>query len=225
MKLTQRKPTTTSYVLLTQLALRPWTPYELARQRVRYFRFVWPRAASAIYREVKKLADDGLAKATVKRTGLRKRTVYSITEPGLDALRSWLDTPVSPFALEFEGLMRLFAAPIGTTEQIQRTLEQVQADAEEMLGFAGEVKQEFLDGRGALQDQVYVRALGMDFFISLLNTVAEWVDRTRQEIDHWEGLSLDERNQRGLAVVAGLPVTTPEQPLSETPIAPKSQQR
>ena len=220
-----RKPTTTSFVLLTQLALRPWSPYELAGQRVRYFRFVWPRAESAIYREVKKLAVDGLAEATVERTGLRKRTVYSITDAGLDALRAWLDTPVSPFALEFEGLMRLFAAPIGTTGQIQHALAQVRADADEMLGFAGEVKREFLEGRGALQDQVYVRALGMDFFISLLNTVADWADRARAEVDRWDDASIEERNRRGLEIVADLPVATPEEPMSGTPVAPASQQR
>jgi PadR family transcriptional regulator AphA len=43
--------TTTSYAVLAQLALRPWSTYELARQRVRYFRYVWPRAESAIYRQ------------------------------------------------------------------------------------------------------------------------------------------------------------------------------
>ena len=48
--------TTTSYAVLAQLAVHPWSTYELARQRVRYFRYVWPRAESAIYREVKRLA-------------------------------------------------------------------------------------------------------------------------------------------------------------------------
>ena len=48
--------TTTSYAVLAQLAVRPWSTYELAQQRVRYFRYVWPRAESAIYREVKRLA-------------------------------------------------------------------------------------------------------------------------------------------------------------------------
>src|SRR5829696_365331 len=43
--------TTTSYAVLAQVAVRPWSTYELAQQRVRYFRYVWPRAESAIYRE------------------------------------------------------------------------------------------------------------------------------------------------------------------------------
>jgi len=220
-----RRLTTTSYVLLAQLSLRPWSTYELARQRVRYFRYVWPRAESAIYREVKHLAAAGLIEGRQEHTGKRQRTVYSITEQGLDTLREWLGTPVSPFTMDFEAMIRLFIAPLGTTDQIVATLEQVRTDAQEMLGFGGEVKQEFLDGRGALQDQAYIRALAVDFFISLLNTVDSWVDRTLAEIHLWESLSIDERNERGLEIFAGLPVATPDEPADGTPVAPVTQHR
>ena len=77
--------------------------------------------------------------------------------------------------------------------QILDTLEQVRADAQDMLRFGGAVKQEFLGGRAALQDQAYIRALAVDFFMSLLHTVDEWVDRTIAEIDKWDDLSQTER--------------------------------
>src|SRR6266540_2152612 len=105
--------TTTSYAVLAQLAVHPWSTYELARQRVRYFRYVWPRAESAIYREVKRLAAMRL----------------------VTAKREWLDTPVSPFAMDFEAMIRLFIAPLGTKEQLIATLQQVRDDAQEMLAF------------------------------------------------------------------------------------------
>jgi PadR family transcriptional regulator AphA len=106
--------TTTSYAVLAQLAVHPWSTYELAQQRVRYFRYVWPRAESAIYREVKRLAAMGLAVAKREYVGRRPRTVYSITDAGRQVLREWLDTPVSPFAMDFEAMLRLFIAPLGT---------------------------------------------------------------------------------------------------------------
>src|SRR6266540_5526839 len=105
--------TTTSYAVLAQLAVHPWSTYELARQRVRYFRYVWPRAESAIYREVKRLAAMRLVAARREYVGKRPRTVYSITEAGRQVLREWLDTPVSPFAMDFEAMIRLFIAPLG----------------------------------------------------------------------------------------------------------------
>jgi DNA-binding PadR family transcriptional regulator len=220
-----RRLTTTSYALLSQLAIRSWSTYELARQSVRYFRYVWPRAESAIYREVKQLAEAGLVEAHKEYVGRRARTVYSISEEGLAELRSWLDIPPAPFAMEFEGMLRLFVAPVAETKQVRAALEQVRADAQEMLVFAGEVKQEYLDGRGALQDQVYVRAQAIDFFVSLLNTVNEWADRTLEEVNRWDERSVEERNRRALQLLADVPVTLPAGPSTGTPVAPDSQRR
>lgn len=221
-----RRLTTTAYALLAQLSLRPWSTYELAQQRIRYFRFVSPRAESAIYREVKQLARDGLVEGRTSLTGKRKRTVYSITEKGTETLRAWLGTPISPFGMDFEAMIRLFVAPLGTTDQLVSTLEQVQDDARDMLVFCGEVKQEFLEGKGVLpQDQTYIRALAVDFFVSLLNTVESWADRTLAEVQGWEGTSIEDRNRRGLEIFAGLPVEMPEQEFRKTPIPPASQRR
>jgi PadR family transcriptional regulator, regulatory protein AphA len=217
--------TTTSYAVLAQLAVRPWSTYELARQRVRYFRYVWPRAESAIYREVKRLAAMRLVTAKREHVGKRPRTLYSITETGRQVLREWLTTPVSPFAMDFEAMIRLFIAPLGTKEQLIATLEQVRDDAQEMLAFSGAVKQEFLDGRAALQDQVYIRALAVDFFISLLTTVDGWAERTLAEIQGWKDLSPHGKNDRALQIMAQLPAPTPTEPTDHTPVPPRTQRR
>jgi PadR family transcriptional regulator AphA len=202
--------TTTSYAVLAQVAVHPWSTYELARQRVRYFRYVWPRAESAIYREVKRLSSMGLLDGRKEHVGKRARTVYSITEEGRGALRDWLATPVSPFAMDFEAMIRLFVAPLGTKEQIVTTLTQVRDDAREMLRLGWDVKQEFLQGTAVTQDQVYIRALAVDFFISLLNTVGAWAERTLAEIESWDDLGPDGKNERALEKIRELPIPTPQ---------------
>ena len=217
--------TTTSYAVLAQLAVHPWSTYELARQRVRYFRYVWPRAESAIYREVKRLAAFGLVAAKREYVGKRPRTLYSITEAGRQVLREWLGTPVSPFAMDFEAMIRLFIAPLGTKEQLVATLEQVRDDAQEMLRFSGAVKQEFLDGRAALQDQVYIRAHAVDFFISLLTTVDGWAERTLAEVQGWKDLSPDGKNDRGLQLMAQISAPTPGEHPKRTLVPPRTQRR
>jgi DNA-binding PadR family transcriptional regulator len=218
--------TTTSYAVLTQVAVRPWSSYELAQQRVRYFRYVWPRAESAIYREVKRLSVMGLLEGTKEYTGKRSRTVYSITDDGKDALREWLGTPVAPFSMDFEAILRLFIAPLGTKDDIVGTLKQVHADTQEMLQFAGEVKQEFIDGINPTQDQVYLRALPVDFFISLLNTVDAWAERTLAEIETWDDLMpSEEKNDRGLEKIRHMPVDTPGEALKGITKPPKGQMR
>jgi DNA-binding PadR family transcriptional regulator len=216
--------TTTSFAVLAQVAVHPWSTYELAQQRIRYFRYVWPRAESAIYREVKRLSALGLLDGKKEHVGKRARTVYSITDKGREALREWLATPVSPFAMDFEAMIRLFVAPLGTKEQIVTTLAQVRDDAREMLRFGGEVKQEFLEGIAVTQDQVYIRALAVDFFISLLRTVEGWAERTLSEIGSWDDLGPDGKNERALEKIRELPIPTPGS-MEKTPVPPRTQRR
>jgi PadR family transcriptional regulator AphA len=217
--------TTTSYAVLAQVAVHPWSTYELARQRVRYFRYVWPRAESAIYREAKRLASMGLIAGRTEYTGKRARTIYSITEAGKKELREWLATPVSPFAMDFEAMIRLFVAPLGTKEQIVTTLRQVRSDAEEMFRFAAGIKGEFLDGMSLTQDQLYIRALAIDFFVSLLHTVHAWATRTLAEMEDWEDLSPAGKNQRGIEIIRGLSVDTSDRALEGLSVPPQHQQR
>jgi DNA-binding PadR family transcriptional regulator len=211
------KLTTTSYAVLAQVAVRPWSTYELAQQRVRYFRYVWPAAESAIYREAKRLASMGLIEGTREYTGKRARTVYSITDDGRDVLREWLGTPISPFSMQFEAMLRVFVAPLGTKDEIVETLKQVRADAGEMLLFAGQVKQEFIDGINVTQDH---------FFISLLNMVEAWAQRTLAEIETWDHLEpSEEKNERGLEKIRQMPVDAPGESLRDISRPPDSQMR
>jgi DNA-binding PadR family transcriptional regulator len=225
MRVTQ-KLTTTSYAVLAQVAVRPWSAYELAQQRVRYFRYTWPAAESAIYREVKRLDAMGLIEGTKEYTGKRARTVYTIGDTGKEALREWLGTPVAPFSMEFEAILRVFVAPLGTKEELIGTLEQVLADARDMLGFASHVKQEFIDGINVTQDQAYIRAIAVDFFISHLNTVAAWAERTLKEVETWDDLKpTAEKNQRGLERIRQTPVAALGEPLTGIATPPQSQMR
>src|SRR6266542_2940261 len=117
--------TTTSYAVLAQVAVRPWSTYELVQQRVRYFRYVWPRAESAIYREVKRLSSMGLLEEKKEHVGKRARTVYSITEKGREALRtldeieSWDD--LSPDGKNERALEKLRELPVPTPGSIETT--------------------------------------------------------------------------------------------------------
>jgi hypothetical protein len=125
--------------------------------------------------------------------------------------------------MDFEAMIRVFVAPLGTKEQVLATLERVRRDAREMLRFAGQVKQEFLEGRAVTQDQAYIRYLAVDFFISHLNTVEAWADRTIAEIETWDDLGPDGKNERALEKFRDLPVTA--ESVDNTPVPPAAQLR
>jgi PadR family transcriptional regulator, regulatory protein AphA len=180
---------TTSYVVLAQLAMRPWSAYELAQQRERYFQYMWPGATRVVYTEVKRLAAAGLASTENRSTGKRRQTLYSITKHGRDALQLWLDTPISRLTLEFEALVRIFASPIGTREQLLATLAQVRADVDALLALNNGIRQEYINGTAPFQHEAHVRTLVVDFLTDFADTLDAWVDRTTAEIASWEDLT------------------------------------
>lgn len=191
--------TTTSYALLAQLAQRPWAAYELAVGQERHFRFCWPRAARALYNELRRLDALGLATAQTTFVGRRSRTVYSLTAAGRDALRTWLDTSVSPLALEFEGLLRVLSAPLGTREELLATLDRIRADVAEMTAHNDGVIDDYARGRSPFQHEAHLRTLALDFVTQFLDVTGKWAERTIAEVEAWEDLS-----------PAGKPLTTLE---------------
>lgn len=188
--------TTTSYSVLSHLNLRPWSAYELAVQRVRYFRYFWPRAERGIYDELKRLAASGLATAEVGHTGRRRRTVYSITPNGRAALKRWLDEPLNPLAIEFEGMLRIFSAPLGSAEQLRANLWRIRDDVSALREFNDSIAQEYIDGRAPFQDQAYVRTMVVEFMTDFVAMAEAWVDRNLAEVDTWRTVSPDAHKTR-----------------------------
>ena len=181
--------TTTSFALLALLAVRSWTTYELAKQMDRSLRWFWPRAASVLYTEPKKLVEHGLATATQEFTGERPRTVYTITPRGREALREWLDQPGAGPQLEFEALLQVAFADYGTKEQLLRILgtirEQAEAQRREALGRA----REYAETGGPFPDRLPIIALVGKFLLEQTELVARWAAWAEQEVATWPGLT------------------------------------
>jgi DNA-binding PadR family transcriptional regulator len=86
--MSNKQLTPTSFAILGLLSIQPFTTYELAQQMDRTVSWFWPRAASMVYEEPKKLVTAGLATSRASFTGKRRSTVYEITAAGRTALNS-----------------------------------------------------------------------------------------------------------------------------------------
>ncbi len=192
--------TTTSYAILGQLALRSWTMYELAAETRRNFHYFWPRAESGIYAEAKRLAARGLATGERTLIGKRPRTTYSITIAGRAALDAWLATPIKPHAMEFEALVRVFFAPLGTYDEFEAVLRQAENDAQELLDLAVRIRAEYLQSRAPFQEQMHIRVFVYDFLLNYARTVHDWAVRTQVETANWDDLSLEGKQERALRI-------------------------
>jgi DNA-binding PadR family transcriptional regulator len=85
----------TSYLVLGMVALRGRsTPYELKRAVAHSVGNFWPFPHAQLYAEPARLAAAGLLTETQEQTG-RRRRLFTITEPGREALQAWLREPTT----------------------------------------------------------------------------------------------------------------------------------
>lgn len=178
--------TTTSYALLGLLALRPWTTYELAQQMERSLSNFWPRAQSKIYEEPKNLVAHGLATAERERIGRRPRTVYSITEEGRQALRSWLDEPGAPRSMEWEALLKVFFADQGTKEQMLAQIRTIKARAEASHEQGRGFLREYADTGGPFPERLNIIGIMVSLLVGIDDAVLSWARWAEAEVSAWD---------------------------------------
>jgi PadR family transcriptional regulator, regulatory protein AphA len=102
---------TTSYVILGMLSLRPMSGYEIKRVADFSVRHFWTISYGQIYPELKNLVEAGLAEPEDGSVGSRQRTLYRLTKTGREALLDWVGIPNEvPIEVRDEMLLRLFFA-------------------------------------------------------------------------------------------------------------------
>ncbi|MDW3221107.1 MAG: PadR family transcriptional regulator [Acidimicrobiales bacterium] len=181
--------TTTSYAILSLLGIRDWTTYQLAQQMDRSVGRMWPRAASVVYEEPKRLVRLGLAESRKEYTGKRASTVYSITADGRDALAAWLASPGAAPSVEFEALLKVAFADNGSVDALRANLAAVRAHAEAEVEYADQRRLEYHESGGPFPDRLPVIALAHRFFQEQNLALLRWVEWAETAVDEWSGVT------------------------------------
>ena len=197
-------PTTTSYAVLSLLALRPYTTYELAKQMSRSLHWFWPRAESKVYEEPKRLVAHGLATAERGMTGRRAVTTYRITASGRRALRRWLSTAaIAPPRLECESVLRVFAVDMGTPEDIASAVRALRDEVARMREQGAAISRQALAGDAPFPHRLHVIALVHRFLWEYSGALLRWADWAEAEVRDWSDMEpTAERNARALRILA-----------------------
>jgi PadR family transcriptional regulator AphA len=180
-----RDLTTTSYAILGLLTLQPWSAYELAKQMKRSLRFCWPRAESAVYEEPKNLVAHGLAKSRRQRSGVRTRTVYSITEEGREAFGRWMGQPSAPPQLESEALVRVMFAEQGTKEDLLGALRSLQDHAHQLQRSMAERAVEYFETGGPFPERLHIIGMAGKFVVDYSRMLEGWARWAESQLDRW----------------------------------------
>lgn len=182
----ERALTSTSYAILGVLALRPHSTYELANQTGLSLHYIWPRADSNLYAEPKRLVEGGYAEAREEWNGSRKRTVYSITEAGLAALRGWVAQPGAGPRFESEALLKMFFGEHGTVEDLRAHIDALHASALEGVEHFGEIAETYASGAGRYPDRFAVSAVVARLLAEQQHTLERWARWAKEAVSDWE---------------------------------------
>ena len=194
-----KKITATSYVLLGQLGIQPWSAYALTKHFQRsILKNFWPRAESHIYDEIKNLASHKLATVKDEANGKRLRSIYTITRKGRQALNAWVGEPGKSRIVEWEQLAKISYADYGTKEQMLDHLQGVRVDTLERVRemYTLVCKTDPPAGR-VFPHRSHIGILTGELALRELEMILAWVDWVEAEIANWPDTQYSEVGEQG----------------------------
>jgi len=188
--MSNKQLTPTSFAILGLLSIQPFTTYELAQQMDRTVSWFWPRAASMVYEEPKKLAAAGLATSQASFTGKRRSTVYKITDAGREALRDWLDAPAAGMRMEFVAMLKVAFADAGDASQLRSAVTEIRVDAEARLAEILDRSTQYATTGGPFPDRLPIVAITGKLLMGQYKAVVRWAQWAEDAIGEWTGVTL-----------------------------------
>jgi len=152
-------------------------PHDLLRMARRGRMLDWA-GESQYYVEPKRLARLGYLEARKEPGRTRPRTVYSLTEKGLDALRAYAGTPVTFTPLKSEPLLRLLIADLAGEEVTREALATLRVDLADLV----ERLDESAEAAAALPHRAKYLLLVNGFLRQLVDLHAQLVDDVEREL-------------------------------------------
>ena len=177
-----------SYEILGLVGRQGAAPHDLLRLAKRGRMLAWA-GESQYYTEPKRLARLGYLKARKEPGKTRERTVYTLTDKGLEALREYARTPVRFTPLKSEPLLRLLIADLAgeaVTRKSMAALRDEIADIQWRLDDAERTARE-------LPHREKYLLLVVGFLRGLLDLHLELVDEVERELEPARSRTADRR--------------------------------
>ena len=178
--------TPTARVILGMLKLGVATGYDIKKVIDFSTRFFWTASYGQIYPELKRLRKAGLVRAEQAPRGKVKRTVYSLTPKGEEALHAWLtDSQDVLFEIRDESLLRLFFGDLLSRDDVITNLRTQEQIFELVLQRFREIEVGAREGvaEGRVYPYVALR-YGLDF----ITFARDWYAETARRLEAGEAL-------------------------------------
>lgn len=166
-----------SYMVLALVGRGGASPYELQRMARQGRIYDWA-GESQYYVEPKRLARLGFLEATREPGKTRERTVYRLTDRGLQALREWAGTPLTFPRLQHEALVMLLGGDLVEDADLRRSLESLRADIADLSARLDVAEA----AAASLPHRERYLMMGHGLSRRLLQAHLEWLDEIEREL-------------------------------------------
>jgi PadR family transcriptional regulator AphA len=166
-----------SYEILALVGREGAGAHDLLRMARRGRMLAWA-GESQYYTEPKRLASLGYLAARTEPGKTRERTVYTLTDEGLEALRDYAREPVAFTPLKSEPLLRLLICDLVGEEVTRESIGTLRADLADIRARLADARLTAAD----LPHREKYLLLVMGFLDRLLDLHAELVDDVEREL-------------------------------------------
>jgi DNA-binding PadR family transcriptional regulator len=181
-----------SYEILGLVGIDGAGPHDLLRLARRDRMLAWA-GESQYYTEPKRLARLGYLAAHKQPGKTRERTVYTLTDKGLDALRQYARTPVEFTSLKSEPLLRLLICDLVGEDVTRASLATLRDDIADLERRLDDVDR----GASQLPHREKYLLLVFGFLRRLLDLHQELIDQVERELAPEAGPVSGASAQRG----------------------------
>ena len=165
-----------SYEMLALVGRSGAGPHDL-RQMAKHGRFLAWAGESQYYVEPKRLAKLGYLNSRKEPGKTRERTVYTLNEKGLDALREWVRTPVGFTPFKSDALIRILATDLVGEDAVREGFAALRDDLDDMRARVAETAER---AKALPHREQYLR-LGLDFVEGLIRLYEELVEKVERD--------------------------------------------
>ncbi|UXA07157.1 PadR family transcriptional regulator [Mycobacterium sp. SMC-2] len=163
--------------------------YDLAKDFDASVANFWTATPQQLYRELDRLAEQGLIQARVVQQERRpNKRLFSLTDAGRDAIRDFTARAPKPSAIRDELLVKVQAADAGDTPAVRGFILQRLQWATAKLQRYERLRARVLDGRG--EEEFLAQAERIGPYLTLLRGIAfeeeniRWAERALAVIEH-----------------------------------------
>jgi DNA-binding PadR family transcriptional regulator len=176
-------------VLLTE---RPMSGYDLAKLFDASIGFFWTADHQQIYRELGRLKEKGHVDVhEVIQSGRPNKLIYTITQSGLAALKSWSRKPRAPAPIKDDLLVRLYALEHVDIDALRVQLVQRRdLHADRLRRFQAILERHFSGERLSLSQTG--RLLGLRMGLRYEHACIEWCEEALQCLPATSGAAVTE---------------------------------